>query len=508
MSAHVVVIDATARRATVKTTPTKHLTDILHEACSKLGYNSSQYGLKHNRKQLDLSLSFRLSGLSSGAKLELVQLSRSPSVVTVALQLPESEARGAPNGRILDKFPSTTTLWLVLRKFEAGVAGNGSLRNLTARGVPVSTADGASGRLYYEIPVLRVLEREISSFEDLQKSLAQLGFNSGNVLMRLSFRRTEEPMEEAMLKIGEYFKSSGEDLPPPTAAQGAATEAAGDKTSEVLQQSGSSAGPHPSNEPTAPPPFTTQDTPVSAPPSEHPPSTSDRSIIVFSPPSETTPLSAQMPYNEQDYVPSIEHAKSHQRQLNQSSRPQRLPTDAEIAAKAAAEEKRRAEIREIDVKVRFPDQSQVVTKFGPTDSGQSLHGFVRSCLAPEFSHEKFILNVFLSAAPARAANATAIPESPDSLLIKNLGLAGRVLVNFTWAEGASATARQRQNDLLRPELRNQAREHKIEEPAEPVDDPSESISHDAGPSGAQAGSKPGGLRKGGVPKWLKLPGKK
>jgi tether containing UBX domain for GLUT4 len=47
MSAHVVVIDATARRATIKTTPGKHLTDILQEACSKLGYNASQYGLKY-----------------------------------------------------------------------------------------------------------------------------------------------------------------------------------------------------------------------------------------------------------------------------------------------------------------------------------------------------------------------------------------------------------------------------------------------------------------------------
>jgi len=46
MSAHVVVIDATARRATIKTTPAKHLSDILQEACSKLGYNPNQYGLK------------------------------------------------------------------------------------------------------------------------------------------------------------------------------------------------------------------------------------------------------------------------------------------------------------------------------------------------------------------------------------------------------------------------------------------------------------------------------
>lgn len=46
MSAHVVVIDSAARRHTVKTTPTKYLTDVVEEVCDKLKLNSSQYGLK------------------------------------------------------------------------------------------------------------------------------------------------------------------------------------------------------------------------------------------------------------------------------------------------------------------------------------------------------------------------------------------------------------------------------------------------------------------------------
>ena len=46
MASHVVVIDATARRAVVKTTPGKHLSDVLQEACNKLGLEASQYGLK------------------------------------------------------------------------------------------------------------------------------------------------------------------------------------------------------------------------------------------------------------------------------------------------------------------------------------------------------------------------------------------------------------------------------------------------------------------------------
>ncbi|KAJ5647151.1 hypothetical protein N7490_003523 [Penicillium lividum] len=490
MSAHVVVIDATAKRATIKTTPAKYLTDILQEACLKLGYNSSQYGLKHNRKQLDLSLTFRLSGLSSGAKLELVQASRSPSVVTVGLQLPESEAQGAPNGRIQDKFPSTTTLWLILRKFEAGVAGNGQVRNLTARGVP-STIDGdsGSGRLFYESPVLRILERELSSFTDLQKSLAQLGFNNGSVLIRVGFKRTEEPLEEAMVKIAEYFKSTGDDTPVPSQTQTPPVPAIEENTAASEQESACE-------------PNVLINEPIAAP--ELPAST--RSVTVFSPPSGDTPFSAQAPYNEEDYIPSIEHATAHQRQLNQSSRPHRLPTDAEIAAKAAAEEQRRADIREVDVKIRFPDQSQVVAKFGPSDTGQSLYDFVRSCLVPKYAEVKFALNAFASATPARAGHANVIPEN-QTLLIKGLKLEGRVLVNFTWADNASSATHQQRTDILRLELRSQAQEIKVEQLPEPVQELSKATA-EAGPSGSADASKAGSRKSGGVPKWLKLPGKK
>lgn len=431
-------------------------------------------------------------------------MSRSPSIVTVALQLPECESRGAPNARILDKFPSTTTLWLVLRKFESGVAGTGPIRNLTARGVPAtSDGDAGAGRLFYEIPVLQILERELSSFTDLQKSLAQLGFNSGNVLVRLSFRRTEDPLDVAMTKIAEYFKTPEDEMPAaiPNQAGAISEEEAKD---ESQKQAPSATQPEVSSEPTAPSAHD-QDTPIpDAPEQPATASTSDRPITVFSPPSANTPSSAQIPYNEEDYVPTVEHAKAHQRLLNQSSRNQRLPTDSEIAAKAAAEEKRRSEIREVDVKVRFPDQSQVVVKFGPSDTGKSLYGFVRSCLDPAYTGEKFSLNIFRNPTASRPASASTLPES-DQTLIKDLGLAGRILVNFTWADGASSA--QRRTDLLRPELRSQAREMKVEQPPEIKEEPSPPKT-EGGPSGSGDG-KPGGARKtGGMPKWLKLPGKK
>ena len=167
---------------------------------------------RRNNKPIDLSRTIRLSGLSSGAKLELVVQSRSPSVVSVALQLPDSDIRDGSPGRLVDKFPSVTTLWLVLRKFESASTSEGggraAARNFTARGVP-QMADGGSGsgRLYYETPVLHFMERELSTFTDLQKTLGQLGLNSGSALFRLGFRPTQRPLEEAMLEIDRYFKS-------------------------------------------------------------------------------------------------------------------------------------------------------------------------------------------------------------------------------------------------------------------------------------------------------------
>ncbi len=46
MSSQVVVIDDKARRAVIKVTPGKPLSDVLQEACTKLGLDSNSYGLR------------------------------------------------------------------------------------------------------------------------------------------------------------------------------------------------------------------------------------------------------------------------------------------------------------------------------------------------------------------------------------------------------------------------------------------------------------------------------
>lgn len=427
----------------------------------------------------------------------------------MALQLPESEAQGVPNGRILDKFPSTTTLWLVLRKFEAGVAGNASPRNLTARGAPaVDTGDSGAGRLYYQTPVIQAVGRELSSFTDLQKSLAQLGFNGGNVLFRLSFRTTQEPLEEAMAKISEYFKAFEEpgDAPATDIKTIEPSPPSVQPAGEVSQPAISDA---PTTEPTElSPPAAESSQPPPSDPSVIP-SVSSRPVTVYRPPSTTTPQSALTTYREADYVPSIEHAKSHQDRLNQASRNTRLPSDKEIAAKAAQEQEKLAAIKEVEVKVRFPEQSQVVAKFAQTDTGAALYTFVRGCLNGTIANEKFSLALFGTGRLGGPGHNQNIPDSEQTLLIKDLGLRGRVLVNFTWDDQASLVARGSGTNLLKPELRSQAQDIQIPEVSPVVEEqPGKSTLGRQGARAEDDASRAGGGRKGGVPKWLKLPGKK
>ncbi|KAF3481659.1 uncharacterized protein GIQ15_04418 [Arthroderma uncinatum] len=466
MAAHVVVLDASARRALVKVTPTKHMSDVLGDACAKFNINPAQYGLK----------------------LELVQLSKSPSVVSIALQLPDSESQGTSNGRLVDKFPSNTTLWLILRKFESGVAGSSKKFNLTARGAPqVQEGESGSGRLFYETPVLNILGKELSSFTDLQKPLSQLGLNNGSALIRLSFRITDQPLEEAMVDIDTYFKSLGGDknVVEPSEAPSSAAEAVTMGTPVSSEDA------------------STADTQV-------PVIISSRPVTVFAPPSNSTPHSAQTPYNERDYLPTIEHAQTHQKRLNTASRPNRLAGDAELAAQEAAVQEKLSKVKEIEVKIRFPDQSQAVSKFTTEDTTKSLYAFAKSCLDAPLADEKFSLFYFpaLTVGARPGSNVQVqILESEDKALIRDLKMSGRVLVNFVWDTNAALSARSAGGSVLRPELRQAAGKLQVNDIAADEDDENEG-KNKSGIQKTLPSSSDHGKKKSGVPKWLKLPGKK
>ncbi|MCJ1282051.1 hypothetical protein MMC26_001374 [Xylographa opegraphella] len=523
MASNLVVISSTAHRAVIKTTPGKFLSDVLEEACAKLGLDASLHGLKNNNKPLDLSRTVRLAGLSSGAKVELVQISRSPSVVSVALQVPESEARGAPNNRLTDKFPSNTTLWLLLRKFESGkVGGDGLQRNFTARGVPKPwNGDSGAGRLYYEQPVLNVAGRELSSFTDLQKTLAQLGFNGGTALIRLGFRLMTTPLEEAMEQIGQYFQ--GEELERSQTVENRATV---DTIAPSVTPESTVSAPHEienetASEPLKPgenvkPPIIDYTESTLAANGELPPmeptenssalATSSiaslksipgqSTISVYAPPSSTVPQAAQKVHRESDYEPTIAHAKLHQSRLATTGQNKRLPTHAEEAAQKEEQARKLAGIREVTIRVRFPDQMQVSRVFSSESAAADLYAFVKSVMLHE--NEPFTL-IFSS-----GKGPLPVPKNGIQRLIAQLGMTGRILVTLNWDEAASSQARLAAS--MKPEIAAQAKEL-----VPPVirDEDVEEEKVDAGTTKGK--EKEGGRTKssGGAPKWLKhLGGKK
>ncbi|KAI0428819.1 GLUT4 regulating protein TUG-domain-containing protein [Xylaria sp. FL1042] len=440
MATNVKVVGTDLRQVTIKVNPGTYLTDVLEQACAKLKVPNNKYLLKHKQRQLDLSQTFRTSGLIPGARLELVVRANTPTVVNVALQLPPPESGFfPPHGRVSEKLPSDFTIWQILRQFESGKASGGKNLNITARGVPQTNngTQAGSGQLYYEIPNIVIENRTLSTFVDFQKTLAQLGYNSGGVLMRLSFQKTPQPLSDAMREIEEYFKSEEQDTP---------AQKAGDVGTEG-SSANTSGPPAPANE--APATSNTATAEVVSPPSTNnealttqesaAPDPMDidnesglRPVTIFSAPTSSTPVAASRLDSEEDYAPDISHAKAHQKLLKSLGENKRLLSDQELEQKAAMEEAKVAAIKSIKIKVRFPDNFSAEWTFGPEDTGSSLYSEVRGIMANSSPPFRLVL----------PGARTIIRDNRSSTLIKGYRLSANTLVNFTWDDSVPADVRR------------------------------------------------------------------
>lgn len=436
---------------------------------------------RHNNKQVDLSRTYRLSGLPSGAKLDLVQSSRSPSVVSVALQPPDG------GSRLTQKFPSNTSLWQILRVFESSPGSDGAPQNLnfTQRGTSQMGGAGSSGggRLNYEMPVLNVMGRDLGTFVDLQKTLAQLGINNGSALLRLSFKNSGQPLEEAMEEISKYFSHAQKPLPATTEAHGAHAGSAGEAQSmpepEKATITEDIAGlpnpdePKPMEDviPTADATSSTTPekrkhdevlTPAAEPteaealPDNAIVGPDQRLITIFAPPSDTTPRAAREAFNAADYEPTVDHAKLHQTRLLSESRNRRLPSDAELAAQEKERSEKLAKISEVVLRIRLPDQSIVQMTVGRLDTAEVLYGRVRELLA--HGGQPFVLRYSGS-----KGGQVPLKEGKERL-VPDLGFQGRVMMYLVWSEGASLEAQKESS--LKKEWREQAQEMNMQQPVE------------------------------------------
>ena len=472
MASHVFVVDSSFKRTQVKVTPGKYMREVLEEACKSRKLTPEEYMLKsQNNKALDLSQPFRLSGLSAGAKLQLTQASKSPGVVSVALQLPDSEG----GGRLSDKFPSSTSLWLILRKYEDAVAGSPSTKlNLTQRAIP--TGNSGSGRLVYEQPCLHLMGRNLESFSDLQKTLMQLGLNGGSVLIKLSFKSTERPLEDAMREMSEYFSSidtgpaatgsnatraaEGAHAQPPGAmetmpdadaensAVPAEEEAKQEPNEDIMRTEGPTAQPV-ENDVIA----TSSETPPQ--PSETTnarPSSTINGISVYRPPSSSTPAAAMQPDDPSVFEPTIDHAKSHQAALQEAGKNKRLLSDKELAEQEEARQQKLSSVQSVLVRVRYPDQSQIETTVYASETAADLYAKVMDTLAA--APEPFELRY------TGTKTHEVLPNTPAKRLVRDFGFRGKVLVTLVWSPDASVRARQ--GPSLKEEYRKHATDLKVD----------------------------------------------
>ncbi|RGP75461.1 hypothetical protein FLONG3_5714 [Fusarium longipes] len=506
MATNVVVIASDLRRATIKVTPGTYLIDVLEEACRRLNLSSDKYLVKHRQKTVDLSVPFRASGLGPGAKLELVQKSKTPSAIQVALQVPPPEGREIPGGRLIQKFPSDLTIWKVLRQFESGEASNGKNINITARGVACmeNSSGSGSGQLHYETPVLNIMGRELSTFTDFQKTLSQLGYNSGSVLIRLTYRQTDKTLYDAMTEIGQFFKDideEGREEASTTKAEPVPTEeiekqeeqAPEEKNDSQMTdaQAEQSMGTIPVQQDEEPGTVTEDTMEVDA---SHPHDPL-APVNVFLAPSGSTPAAALAPATDTDFAPTIAHAQLHQARLQENSRNKRLLSDKELEEKAAAEAAKINAIKAILVKVRFPDNTSSDWQVSPAHTGQFLYDAVRHVMAHNDQPFHLVL----------PGTKVVIKDDPgsDNGLIKAYRMSGRTLINLVWDDTVPATVRKQ--PFLKANVAQQGQQVKVPEPIAPNEKDEEvPVARPAQPeNGEGSGEK---IAKK-IPKWLKL-GKK
>lgn len=165
-------------RVNVKAGLSSSMRQVIQQACMALKLvpspESSEcyaYGLKHGRMQLDKATLVRLSGLTQGAKLELIKTTNlsAGGSVTVAVQ---SEA-----GRATTQVSSSSTFLSILQIVANSVDAP---RNYSI----VKLQNGVVME-----PVLLVMGQEYAGLAQIaQTSLVGIGIDSGTCLVRLSHR--------------------------------------------------------------------------------------------------------------------------------------------------------------------------------------------------------------------------------------------------------------------------------------------------------------------------------
>lgn len=183
----VTVLTPNGRRQNVQCNPNTTILQILEEVCKKHGFKPDEYNLKHHKNVLDLSNTFRFSGLPNNALLEMLESEtrRQESDVTIGLQMEDGR-------RLLGTFEPTASLLQVISEL------------VTTECEPSLP------------PVIIYAQREIYGEQALQSiTLKDLGLTSGRAVIRLIYRSPDQLKTQANVSssLPSKKKNSDQDLP-------------------------------------------------------------------------------------------------------------------------------------------------------------------------------------------------------------------------------------------------------------------------------------------------------
>ncbi|CUS13789.1 unnamed protein product [Tuber aestivum] len=437
MSSAAVVVIYGGRRATVKAPPTRTLSEIHTEACTKLGVDPQNFALKKGNATLDLSLQIRLTNLSPGAKLDLVPARNRDAPITIVLR--SQEADDKPIQEFTDTFTAASTIWGIMRKLEAkgSLTNNSPTINITERAAPSGTS--GSGRLHYVMPVVRVMNREVSGFRELQQTLSDFGIRSGRQLVTLRYKETDIPFEVALDEIAGFSapkeKAAEAGMPDGgESSKGAEEEKMKvegdlmmfDAPEDMAKQEDT--GENNAMEVDKPTEGSVNVLETKGGPSESLGS-SEQVVSVFKPSLSDKLAAAQIDVPDKAYEVGITEAKLIQANIKKETIGKRLPSDREIEERKAAMLAEAEKVERVVIKVRFPDGYTSEQNFLKTHTAQDLYDAVRGTL--RHPNEPFQLRI-----PPKET----LPQAPKRLTT-DLKLRTGATVHLVWGPDVSAKAK-------------------------------------------------------------------
>ncbi|KAI8843536.1 GLUT4 regulating protein TUG-domain-containing protein [Chytriomyces cf. hyalinus JEL632] len=474
------------KRIAVKTTPSMSLNEVLRTTVEKGALNpAGVYALKHGKTQLDLTLSVRFANLPAGAKLVLTGTSpaassaskinptstnaaTNQSTTTLASKpIPAQMANIAlqieDGPRIVRKFPTTSTLWDVLKTIET----ENSL-NLTKRLVappPTSSShlpkalqqmSDAAKKLaneaklpVYSFPLLILVNKEYLTFSSLKStSLEACGLRGGsNTSIRLLWKidsnvgweSVKGEVDAAWVPVSEV----GGPVKPASAEVKVAPTAAPSSVDSKPTISNAMDVDVPSTKPVTPSvPASSVDAGESKMEVEKETNVSDgsvgfdRSVKVYAPPPEGSdgPMNIQLPETFFQLSPT----ELKMAYMATKAKSKQLEEGAPLMTKAmrdAQEELRMKKHPKTMIRVRFPDRVTLQMAFLSTELVSQVYATVTESLRTPT--RKFML---YTTPPLQNL------DSKKDLTFWKAGLAPATLVYFKWDDGQTEAMGSPLND--------------------------------------------------------------